>query len=720
MMDITHLLDGLNERQREAVTAPLVPMLVLAGAGSGKTRVLVHRIAWLVQVENVSPYSIMAVTFTNKAAGEMRARLEQLLKLPVGALWVGTFHGLANRMLRQHWQQARLPQNFQILDSEDQRRLLKRVLRALELDEDRWPVRQFQGFINARKEEGLRPAQLGDTGDPTYRQLVRVYVAYENACAQNGLVDFTELLLRAYELLRDDAGLLAHYRERFRHILVDEFQDTNSLQYAWLRLLAGSRGKLYVVGDDDQSIYSWRGARSEHLTRFSQDYPDAQVVRLEQNYRSTATILQAANRLISHNHARLGKELWTDGAEGEPIRLYAAFNEQDEAAFVVDRIRNYMQNGYARREIGVLYRSNAQSRVLEEALVNAGVPYRVYGGLRFFDRAEVKDALAYLRLLRNPNDDASFERIVNLPVRGIGNRTLDQLRSHAQQRRLSLWQATHELTQAGPGAALSARATSALRGFLTLIDRLAQASIELTLTEQMELVIQDSGLLAHHQQDKSDQGEARAENLRELINATRSFVPDNDAIPAVDAFLSHAALEAGEAQGNSWEDCVQLMTLHSAKGLEFPIVFLVGMEEGLFPHQRALEDAEGLEEERRLAYVGMTRAMQILYLSYAERRRLYGSETQSIPSRFIHEIPAELLQEIRPRLQVSRPMLTKGDMAPATQQGLRLGQRVVHPIFGEGVILNFEGQGPNMRIQVNFKRVGSKWLVSSYAKLAPA
>jgi DNA helicase-2/ATP-dependent DNA helicase PcrA len=719
MVDAT-LLQEINEAQRQAVTAPPGPVLVLAGAGSGKTRVLVQRLVYLVLTEQITPSAILAVTFTNKAAGEMRARLEQILGQPVGALWVGTFHGLANRMLRQHWQQAHLPQNFQILDSEDQRRLLKRVLRALELDEDRWPVRQFQGFINARKEEGLRPAQLGDTGDPTYRQLVRVYVAYENACAQNGLVDFTELLLRAYELLRDDAGLLAHYRERFRHILVDEFQDTNSLQYAWLRLLAGSRGKLYVVGDDDQSIYSWRGARSEHLTRFSQDYPDAQVVRLEQNYRSTATILKAANRLISHNRDRLGKELWTDGAEGEPIRLYAAFNEQDEAAFVVDRIRNYSQNGYARREIGVLYRSNAQSRVLEEALVNAGVPYRVYGGLRFFDRAEVKDALAYLRLLRNPNDDASFERIVNLPVRGIGNRTLELLRGHAQQRRLSLWQASLELSQGGTGAALSARAAAALRGFLTLIEGLTQASAEQTLAEQMELVIQDSGLLAHHQQDKSDQGEARAENLRELVNAARGFVSDNETIPAVDAFLSHAALEAGEAQGNSWEDCVQLMTLHSAKGLEFPIVFLVGMEEGLFPHQRALEDADGLEEERRLAYVGMTRAMQILYLSYAERRRLYGSETQSVPSRFIHEIPAELLQEIRPRLQVSRPLLSQNAPALTSPEGLRLGQRVSHPIFGEGVILNFEGQGPNMRIQVNFKRVGSKWLVSSYAKLAPA
>ena len=718
-MDVSFLLDGLNERQREAVTAPPGHLLVLAGAGSGKTRVLVHRIAWLAMVEQVSVYSILAVTFTNKAAGEMRGRTERMLGTSVAGMWVGTFHGLAHRLLRQHWREAGLPQTFQILDAEDQRRVIKRVLRGLELDEDRWPARQMQGFINARKEEGLRPGGIEDRGDATHRQMVRVYAAYESACVRGGLVDFPELLLRAYELLSGNADLLAHYRQRFRHILVDEFQDTNYLQYAWLRLLAGTSARVTAVGDDDQSIYSWRGARVENLQSFTRDFPEVRVVRLEQNYRSTATILGAANHLIAHNEGRLGKELWTDGRQGEPLRLYTAFDEQDEAAFVVGRIRAHVEGGGSRSEVAVLYRSNAQSRVIEEALINAGMPYRVYGGLRFFERAEVKDALAYLRLIRNPHDDASFERVVNLPPRGIGTRTLDQIRAVARTRELSLWDSAMWLA-AETGDGLSARAARALRGFLELMRSLAAELGELALGEQVDRIIDKSGLLAHYREEKGERGETRVENLRELVNAARGFVTDDEQMPALDAFLSHASLEAGEAQGDAWQDCVQLMTLHSAKGLEFPVVFLTGLEEGLFPHQRALDEPGALEEERRLCYVGMTRAMSRLYLTHCEKRRLYGRESYPMASRFLGEIPVEMVEQVRPRVQVGRPALARaGTFNVPMPAQLALGQGVRHPKFGEGVVLAVEGQGASARVQVRFAAAGSKWLVLSYANLQP-
>ena len=715
-MDVSHLLDGLNDAQREAVGSPLNAALVLAGAGSGKTRVLVHRVAWLIQVEGASPNSILAVTFTNKAAGEMRARIETLLGLPGGGLWIGTFHGLTHRLLRLHWRDAGLPQNFQILDSEDQARLLRKVLKALELDETRWVPREVLWFINAQKDEGLRARHIKDDGDPTRRQLIKIYAAYEDACQRAGVVDFAELLLRAYELWRDNAGLLAHYRARFRHVLVDEFQDTNAIQYKWLMLLGGPQGLPFVVGDDDQSIYRWRGARVENLNQFRRDYPAAMLYKLEQNYRSTGTILKAANALIANNGGRLGKTLWTSGEDGERVKLYAAFNERDEADFVVNRIREWVERGGARREIAVLYRSNAQSRVFEEAFLNARMPYRVYGGLRFFERAEIKDALAYLRLVSSRADDGSFERVVNLPTRGIGAKTLDLLRETARTHGTSLWMAAGACVQAG----LAQRAAQALQIFLTLIERLSREVQGLELHEQVDHVIQVSGLVEHFKKERGERGEARVENLLELVSAARGFTPEGETdMQPLESFLAHAVLESGEGQADPYDDCVQMMTLHTAKGLEFPVVFMTGMEDGLFPHQRSVADLASLEEERRLCYVGATRAMRQLYITYAEQRRLYGVDQYGQPSRFINELPTELVEEIRPRLQVSRPLFVKRStgLEESGPSNMRMGSRVRHSKFGDGVVLNFEGNGPQARIQVNFEAQGTKWLMLSYANL---
>ena len=721
-MDVSRILDPLNEPQREAVTAESGNRLVLAGAGSGKTRVLVHRIAWLIQVENVSPYAIMAVTFTNKAAGEMRGRIESLLGVPAGGMWVGTFHGLAHRLLRAHWREADLPQTFQIIDADDQLRMVKRVMRALEVDESRWPPKQAVWYINGRKDEGQRPEHIADTGDPFVRQMVRIYSAYEEACRRAGAVDFAELLLRALELLRDNASLLDHYRQRFRHILVDEFQDTNSLQYAWLRLIAGEKNPIFAVGDDDQSIYGWRGARIENILSFTKDHPQALTVRLEQNYRSTQNILDAANALIENNDGRMGKNLWTDGERGDPIRLYTAFNEQDESRFVADRIREWVDQGNRRDEVAVLYRSNAQSRVFEETFMALGIPYRVYGGLRFFERAEIRDALAYLRLLANRNDDASFERVVNHPPRGLGERTLAQVRDKARHENLTMWQAAELLLDHD---ALTARAGNALRGFLALIDTLAEGAGDLPLAEQVEHVVEHSGLKEHYAKEKGEKGQARLDNLDELVTAAQGFVLDPDIHEHMDtlsAFLSHAALESGEGQGDAWEDCVQMMTLHAAKGLEFPVVFMAGMEEGLFPHQMSLDEPGRLEEERRLCYVGITRARRSLYLTCTERRRLHGSERYNLPSQFIGEIPAELIEEIRPRVSISQPMYRPSAhkvSEPPPEPGLGVGQRVMHPKFGEGLVIDYEGQGSHARVQVSFSDAGDKWLVLAYANLQP-
>jgi DNA helicase-2/ATP-dependent DNA helicase PcrA len=1073
-MDVSHLLDGLNDAQRDAVAAPLGAALVLAGAGSGKTRVLVHRVAWLIQVEGASTNSILAVTFTNKAAAEMRARIETLLGIPGGAMWIGTFHGLTHRLLRLHWREAGLPQSFQILDAEDQSRLLRKVLKALELDETRWVPREIQWFINAQKDEGLRARQLNDNGDPTRRQLIKIYQSYEDACQRAGVVDFAELLLRAYELWRDNAPLLQHYRMRFRHVLVDEFQDTNAIQYKWLMLLCGPEGQPFAVGDDDQclaagtevtmgdgarrtiesivpgdfvlsnygggdlrparvtecfakrrqgqlvclhlrsgavlkstpehvhfagyllgetpqtyflhlmhkegvgyrlgtsqvytsgqakpmvgfkqralqehadalwiirthscenearideiltslrfglptcpfvprkgqsvngfahdavhlerifnsldtlvaaerlleevgldidrphlqpqgrnsnrrnivitlcgdrrggapmhrisiagvsgkdraeleamglsvraakahdgswryetvradfgelmtiarrirdrlegrfilqghmlkrslpfitaasirpgmvmvndagrfdvverieredhdadvydinverthnfiaggvvthnSIYRWRGARVENLNQFRRDYPQAVLYKLEQNYRSTGTILKAANALIAHNEGRLGKNLWTSGEDGERVKLYAAFNERDEADFVVNRIREWVERGGMRREIAVLYRSNAQSRVFEEAFLNARVPYRVYGGLRFFERAEIKDALAYLRLVSSRADDTSFERVVNLPTRGIGAKTLDTLRDSARAGGTSLWTAAVAAVQ----GVLPQRAAQALQAFLQLIETLTRNVSGMELHEQVDQVIQMSGLIEHFKKERGDRGEGRVENLLELVSAAKGFSPEGETdMQPLESFLAHAVLESGEGQADPYADCVQMMTLHTAKGLEFPVVFLAGMEDGLFPHQRSIADLASLEEERRLCYVGATRAMRHLYITYAEQRRLYGVDQYGQPSRFIGELPAELIEEIRPRLHVSRPVFVKRGAALAESPGhaMRMGSRVRHAKFGDGVVLNFEGNGPQARIQVNFEAQGTKWLMLSYANL---
>ncbi|MEE4184575.1 MAG: DNA helicase II [Gammaproteobacteria bacterium] len=713
-MDVTPIIDSLNEAQRQAVTAPLEPVLVVAGAGSGKTRVLVHRIAWLVEVEGVSPYGILAVTFTNKAAAEMRARVEELLRVPVGNLWVGTFHGLAHRLLRRHAEAARLPPGFQILDSQDQQRLIKRIIRDLDLDETTWVAREVQWFINAQKDEGLRPDHIDTFNDHTRGMLVKLYRTYQTVCDQNGLVDFAELLLRAHELWLQNPELLADYQRRFRHLLVDEFQDTNTVQYAWLRVLAGQSGKLFAVGDDDQSIYRWRGAKVENMFQLKQAFPGIQEIKLEQNYRSTSTILSAANAVIGHNSERLGKDLWTDGDDGEPIRVYSAYNERDEAEFAVARIEEWVNQGNLRAEAAILYRSNAQSRVFEEILLQKRMPYRVYGGLRFFERAEIKDALAYLRLLENRDDDTSFERVVNTPTRGIGAKTVQTVREYASANALSLWQAA----ATAAGGQLSARAAGALQRFQQLIDTLDHDTRQLELHATVEHVLAASGLLAHYKKDRGEQAEAKVENLEELVSAAQGFTPDDeDELPPLAAFLAHAALEAGEGQAAQWEDCVQLMTLHSAKGLEFPLVFIAGMEEGLFPHKRSLNDAGGLEEERRLCYVGITRAMQQLYLSHAEQRRLYGVDNYAQASRFLAEVPAEFTEEIRPSIRVARPAFSRPAALGGGAPDVRLGQRVRHGKFGEGVVLNYEGAGAHARVQVNFADNGTKWLVMSYANL---
>ena len=722
MNDVTELLDdllkGLNPAQRDAVAADDPYLLVLAGAGSGKTRVLVHRMAFLVATEQTSPYGILAVTFTNKAAAEMRGRIEQLLRMPASGMWVGTFHGIAHRLLRAHWQEAGLPNGFTILDSDDQLRLVKRVIRELGLDEQRWPARQAQWFINSQKDEGLRAAHMEPGGDLFLLTMQKIYTTYEEACARGGLVDFNELLLRALELIRDNDELRGHYQRRFRHILVDEFQDTNAIQYAWLQLLSGGGAAVTIVGDDDQSIYGWRGAKIENIRRLAKDFPGLRTIRLEQNYRSSGTILQAANAVIANNSDRLGKELWTEISDGEPIRLYTGFNEVDEARFIAGRVQKLQDEGISRSEMAVLYRSNAQSRVLEEAFLQAGIPYRIYGGQRFFDRAEIRNALGYLRMLVNRDADAAFERVVNTPTRGIGDKTLDALRERARQANQSLWRTSLQMISDG---SLPGRAASALGGFVSLIEQMTKDTQDLALWERTEHILAASGLLEFHANEKGEKGQQRVENLRELITATRQFGDEDveDSADVLTAFLDHAALEAGERQAGEHDDAVQMMTLHSAKGLEFPVVFMSGLEEGLFPHQMSADEPGRLAEERRLCYVGITRAMRQLYLTYAESRRLHGSDTMNAPSRFLREIPAGLLEEIRLRGGMSRPVAaTSGSPVRGEEVGgYRLGMRVLHPKFGEGTILHFEGQGPNARLQINFDGAGSKWLVSQYARL---
>ena len=721
-MDVSHILDPLNDAQRLAVTTPPGPVLVLAGAGSGKTRVLTHRIGWLVQAEGISPLQILAVTFTNKAAREMRGRIEELLNFPTGGMWMGTFHGICHRLLRTHCKDAGLPETFEIIDSEDQYRLVRRILKELDLDEAYWPPRQMQWMINHHKEEGRRAHHLPASDDHQQQTLYRVYASYEEFCQRLGLVDFAEILLRALELFKNNQTVRETWQNRFRHVLVDEFQDTNSIQYQWLRILSARSQNLFAVGDDDQSIYGWRGARVENLLTFEKDFAGAEVIRLEQNYRSSGHILGAANAVIARNEDRMGKELWTEASEGNPVRLYGASNEIDEAQFVVSTIESWVEQGNRRDSVAILYRSNAQSRVFEEQLLSTGMPYRVYGGLRFFERAEIKDALAYMRLVSNRESDPSFERIVSLPPRGIGNRTLEQIREHSRTQKISMWQAARDAIQQ---ELLPARAAGAVGRFLDLIDKIAVETEDDSLEDLTDKVLKSSGLIDHYKKENSERAQSRVENLEELVSAARNFVPsetDDNELDMLSLFLANAALEAGEGQAEEWEDCVQLMSLHSAKGLEFPLVFLCGMEEGLFPHQRSLEEPGRLEEERRLCYVGMTRAMEQLYLCYAEIRRLYGKDHYTQGSRFLTEVPAEFIEEIRSSA-VSRP-LQRGSYSGGTalggaktSSGLQPGCQVRHEKFGDGMVVTLEGQGEHTRVQIHFADVGTKWIIPAYARL---
>ena len=724
-MDISHILDGLNESQRDAVSAPLSNALVIAGAGSGKTRVLVHRIAWLIDVEGVSPHGILAVTFTNKAAAELRARTESLLNVSARSMWVGTFHGLAHRLLRMHWAEAKLPQNFQIIDGDDQVRLIKRIMKAQDIDEKKWPARQAAWFINGQKDEGKRAREVA-VGEDLYQVThKRIYQAYEEACDEGGLLDFAELLLRSHELWLNDANLLAHYQQRFSHLLVDEFQDTNTIQYAWLRVLAGQTGKVMAVGDDDQSIYGWRGAKIENIHQFTEDFTDVATVRLEQNYRSTQTILDAANGLIQRNTNRLGKELWSHGNKGEPIKVYAGFNDLDEARFIAERIQQWIEDGGSANEAAILYRSNAQSRVLEEALLRLNIPYQIYGGQRFFERAEIKNALAYMRLMEDRHSDPAFERVVNTPTRGIGDKTLEGIRQLARTNQTSLWQAAKDGLE---GGTFTARVNGAVGGFVALIDEMADAVAPMQLDELADHILEASGLMDFHSQERGERGLARKENLQELVSACRQFSgdlvfpfedSDRAEVSVLQEFLDQMTLSAGDrqsAQGPS----VQMMTLHSAKGLEFPLVFLGGMEEGLFPHRMSSEEPGRLEEERRLAYVGITRAMQELYLTYAESRRLHGQDSYNRPSRFLLEIPQDLLSEVRMKASTqglfSGGYASGGGLLEESANGMRMGQRVMHGKYGEGVVLQFEGNGERAKVQVNFAE-GAKWLMVGYANL---
>jgi len=718
-MDVSYLIDGLNDHQRAAVSAPEQNMLVLAGAGSGKTRVLTHRIAWLMQVNHIPTYGILAVTFTNKAAKEMRGRIADICPQHIGSMWIGTFHGIAHRLLRLHYEEAKLPEHFQIIDSDDQQKMIKRIIRSLELDEKYYPAKELQWYINDKKDEGLRAKHI----DPGYslqdKQRLQVYQAYEAACDLAGLVDFAELLLRAHELLLNNSALLLHYQQRFKHVLVDEFQDTNKLQYAWLTLLTDNDNYLTIVGDDDQSIYGWRGADIENIQRFLKEKNAPVTIRLEQNYRSTGNILKASNQLIQNNSDRLGKELWTSDDDGEPISIYSAFNDYDEVRYVTNQLQTWKSAGNKLSECAILYRSNAQSRLFEEQLMAQQIPYHIYGGQRFFDRLEIKDSIAYLRLMNNHQDDAAFERIVNKPKRKIGNTSLDKIRICARDQGYTLWQASQYLIE---NNGLSPAAKSSLSAFLDLINRFKNETSELPLFQIVDHIVDHSGLTAMFEAEKGEKSRSRIENLQELVSATKSFVvPEEEQdMDELTAFLAYAALESGDNQADEFEDAVQLMTMHAAKGLEFPQVFIVGMEEGMFPGQQSATDETRLAEERRLCYVGLTRAMIKLTLCHAETRRLYGQEKFHAPSRFISELPEENIDYIRLRTQVRRaePEYKQSKLSISQDiQGFKLGQQVMHPKFGEGTITAQEGDGANSRLQVHFMGVGSKWLMTNHANL---
>lgn len=716
-MCISNIFDGLNEKQRAAVAAPHCHLLVLAGAGSGKTSVLVHRIVWLLAVEHCSPCSIMAVTFTNKAAEEMQRRIEQLIGKSQNSMWIGTFHGLAHRLLRTHHVEANLSHDFQILDSNDQLRLLKRIINTLNIDEKKWPARQALWYINKKKDNGLRPQHIKKNHHPAETNLLNIYEAYQSTCDRSGLVDFAELLLRAHDLWMHQPDILSYYRERFRHLLVDEFQDTNSIQYAWIRLLASSQNNVMIVGDDDQSIYGWRGAQAGNVQRFLKDFPDATTLLLEQNYRSTSNILKAANNLIAHNKSRMKKNLWTNGKQGEPISIHCAVNEIEEARFVVSYIQRWQLNRGSLNECAILYRSNAQSRLLEEELLQKNIPYRIYGGQRFFERQEINSALAYMRLIYNRNDDAAFEKAINTPKRGIGERTLKTISQVASDRHLTLWQATHQLLHDN---ILDTRTSTALKYFTKLVNKLANETAEMPLHIQTDRIIHDSGLFAMYQKEK--EGHRRIANLKELVTATRQYIyqeSDHNLLP-LQAFLSRASLEVDKSQINLYQDQVQLMTLHSAKGLEFPLVFIIGMEESLFPSQMSLNNNNQIEEERRLAYVGITRAMQKLTLTYTKTRCLYGKEVYRQPSRFIGELPKGCIETVKLDYNTITSLARKPHLVSLIRDKkdlYHLGEHVHHHKFGLGTIVSLESSGKNCRLKINFTSEGIKWLMATHARL---
>ena len=721
-MDVSHILEHLNDKQREAVTSEKQHLMVLAGAGSGKTRVLVHKIAWEVEALRKNPATIMAVTFTNKAAAEMRSRIEELLEAPMMDTWVGTFHGLAHRMLKRFHKEAGLTSGFTILDSDDQLRIIKRIAKEMSLDEASWPSRQSQWQINSWKDEGFRSGQVDDHGDHFKENINKIYKEYEAVCLRDNLVDFGELLLRSYEVVRDNPSVRTFFHSRFKSILVDEFQDTNTIRYNWLLEIASDQATIIAVGDDDQSIYGWRGAKVENVDSFIKTFDDTEVVRLEQNYRSTNIILGAANALIENNADRLGKNLWTEKLEGEQIVLYQAYNEQDEARFVADVLRDWMGKGEMYEDAAVLYRSNAQSRALEEALLRASIPYRIYGGQRFYERMEIKNAIAYLKIIFNHSDNPAFERSISNPTRGVGEKTLAKIRGTARQFNISYIKASAKLIDEG---SISGKGGAGLRSYLEFIARCKEFIEENPLSDLMEEIIKTSGLVAYHAKEPGEKGKTRVENLQELVSATTNFEQsikeDKPFKEIAEQYLDMISLDSGDRQASEHDDAAQLMTLHSAKGLEFKLVIMTGLEESLFPHGRSMENPAQLEEERRLCYVGITRAMEKLYITHAESRRLHGSDTFNPPSRFLREIPKALINEIRPRAQTNIPYnrkdFTETKFEFEEEIGIALGQRVAHKTFGEGVVLNYEGSGEAARVQINFSKAGTKWLVMAYANL---
>ena len=724
-MDVSYILDNLNDEQRQAVTSEKQHLMVLAGAGSGKTRVLVHKVAWQVEALRKSPSSIMAVTFTNKAASEMRSRIEELLQSPAIDLWCGTFHGLSHRLLKRFNKEADLASGFTILDSDDQLRIIKRISKELNLDEAAWPSRQSQWQINAWKDDGLRSSKVKDNGDFFKETIKNIYKQYEEVCIQDNLLDFGELLLKSYEVIKKNEVVRSYFHTRFKTVLIDEFQDTNSIQYKWLLEISSKDASITAVGDDDQSIYGWRGAKVENVATFTKTFKGSETIRLEQNYRSTNVILSAANALIENNNDRLGKNLWTEQLEGENIVLYQAYNEQDEARFTADILKEWMNNGELYEDAAVLYRSNAQSRALEEALLRSSIPYRIYGGQRFYERLEIKNAISYLKIIFNHSDNPAFERSISNPTRGVGEKTLNKIRSAAKKFNISYIKSSAKLLDEG---VISGRGGSGLRSYLELINTCREIAETNTLSELMEYIIQTSGLYAYHGKEPGEKGKTRTENLEELISATKNFeqsVADSKKnIEIAEDYLDMISLDSGDRQASEYDDAAQLMTLHSAKGLEFKLVIMTGLEESLFPHGRSMDSISQLEEERRLCYVGITRAMQKLYITYAESRRLHGADTFNPPSRFIKEIPTKFMDEIRPRAQTTTAY-TRRDFASAKETkykvedeiGYALGQKVLHPSFGEGIVLNYEGTGEAARVQINFDGSGTKWLVLSFAKL---